>query len=99
MNSVSLKGSIHVQVWLGELDSGAGLGLISPHTYERGDPHTDEFGSLEPEPSRVGLASQTRTCMGPFNLRQSVGLLGQGINPLQGRYIRETHVKKVKLSL
>jgi hypothetical protein len=29
------------------------LGLISPHTYERGDPHTDEFGSLEPEPSRT----------------------------------------------
>jgi hypothetical protein len=32
---------------------GAGLGLISPHTYERGYPHTDEFGSLEPEPSRT----------------------------------------------
>jgi hypothetical protein len=30
---------------------GAGLGLISPHTYELGDPHTDEFGSLEPESS------------------------------------------------
>jgi hypothetical protein len=32
---------------------GAGLELISPHTYERGDPHTDEFGSLETEPSRT----------------------------------------------
>jgi hypothetical protein len=32
---------------------GAGLGLISPHTYERGDPHTNEFGSLEPESIRT----------------------------------------------
>jgi hypothetical protein len=32
---------------------GAGLGLISPRTYERGNPHTDEVGSLEPEPSRT----------------------------------------------
>jgi hypothetical protein len=41
------------RVRLGELDSGAGLGLISPRTHEHGDPHTDEFGSLEPEPSRT----------------------------------------------
>jgi hypothetical protein len=33
--------------------------LASP---ARGAPHTDEFGSLEPEPSR------TRTCVGTFNL-------------------------------
>jgi hypothetical protein len=52
-----LRRPIHVRVW---------LRLISPHTYECGDPHTDEFGSLEPEPSRVELASQTRTCMGPL---------------------------------
>jgi hypothetical protein len=31
---------------------GAGLGLISPRMYERGDPHTDESDSLEPKPSR-----------------------------------------------
>jgi hypothetical protein len=56
--------TIHIRVWLASpARRGAGLGLISPHTYERGDPHTDEFGSLNP--SQVGLASQIRTCMGP----------------------------------
>jgi hypothetical protein len=43
------------RVRLGELDSGAGLGCISPHTHEwipaRDSPHTDEFDSLGPEPS------------------------------------------------
>jgi hypothetical protein len=31
----TFKVSIQVRVWLGELDSGAGLGYISPHTHER----------------------------------------------------------------
>jgi hypothetical protein len=53
------------RVRLGEFESGAGLGLISPHRYERGDPHTHEFGSLEPEPSR------TRTCMGPLTRKRN----------------------------
>jgi hypothetical protein len=49
-----LRRPIHVRVWLASpARRGAGLGLISPHTYERGDPHTYEFGSLEPEPSRT----------------------------------------------
>jgi hypothetical protein len=51
-----LKVPIHVQyesgsrVRLGELDSGARLGYISPLTHEwipaRDNPHTDEFNSL-----------------------------------------------------
>jgi hypothetical protein len=52
-HTTHLRWPIHVRVWLGELDSGAGLGLISPHTHEHGDPHTDEFGSLKPEPNRT----------------------------------------------
>ena len=32
---------------------GAELRLISPHKYEPGDPHMDEFGSLEPKLSRT----------------------------------------------
>jgi hypothetical protein len=46
------------RVRLGELDPGARLGYISPHTHEwipaRDTPHTDEFDSLEPEPIRTG---------------------------------------------
>jgi hypothetical protein len=38
-----------VRVWLGE-EPGSDF---SPHTYERGEPHTDEFRSLEPEASRT----------------------------------------------
>jgi hypothetical protein len=49
------------QVRLRELDSGARLIYISPHTHEwnlaRDTPHMDEFESLEPKPSR------TRTCI------------------------------------
>jgi len=40
---------------LGDLDSGASLRYISPHTHEwvpaRDTLHTDEFDSLEPKPS------------------------------------------------
>jgi hypothetical protein len=51
---VLLRRPIHVRVWLASpAQRGTGLGLISPHTYERGDAHMDEFGSLEPEPSRT----------------------------------------------
>jgi hypothetical protein len=45
------------RVRLGERDSGARLGYISPHTHEWipacDTLHTDEFDSLEPEPSRT----------------------------------------------
>jgi hypothetical protein len=45
------------RVRLGELDSGARLGYILPHTHQwipaRDTPHTDEFDSLESEPSRT----------------------------------------------
>jgi hypothetical protein len=33
--SSCLKMPIHVRVWLGEFNSGAGLGYISPHTHEQ----------------------------------------------------------------
>jgi hypothetical protein len=50
----SLRWPIHIRVWLASpARRGPRLGLISPHTYERGDPHPDEFGSLEPEPRRT----------------------------------------------
>jgi hypothetical protein len=43
------------RVRLGELDSGARCGDISPHMHEwrlaRDPPHTDEFDSLKPKPS------------------------------------------------
>ena len=61
LENQNLMVPIHVRVWLavrlGELDSGARLGCISPHTHEWipacDTPHTDEFDSLEPEPSRT----------------------------------------------
>jgi hypothetical protein len=73
--------SMRVAMWIPE--SGSGLpthvransepaasrappkALASP---ARGAPHTDEFDSLEPEPSRAGLASQTLTYMGTLGL-------------------------------
>jgi hypothetical protein len=69
--------SVRVAVWIRETGSGQPThlransepaasratpkGLASP---ARGAPHTDEFGLLEPEPSRT--SSETRTCMGPL---------------------------------
>jgi hypothetical protein len=54
-----VKVPIHVRVWfavrLGELDSGARLGYIHiiGQRPARDTSHTDEFDSLEPEPSRT----------------------------------------------
>jgi hypothetical protein len=53
-------------LWIREPGSGppSHVRANSEPSPARGAPHTDEFGSLEPEPSRAGLASQTPTCMG-----------------------------------
>jgi hypothetical protein len=55
-------------VWIRETGSGppTHVRANSEPSPARGAPHTDEFDSLEPEPSRAGLASQTLTCMGTF---------------------------------
>jgi hypothetical protein len=59
---VSLKVPIHVRVWLASPHRGAWLGsqarryiyiYIIGQNPARDTPHTDEFGSLEPEPSRT----------------------------------------------
>jgi hypothetical protein len=51
-----------VAVWIRETGSGppTHVRANSEPSPARGAPHTDEFGSLEPEPRR------TRTCVGPL---------------------------------
>jgi len=70
------------RVRLGELDTGARLGYISPHTHEwipaRDTPHTDESDSLEPEPC------QTRTCMSTLRHRSEAICWNSGFESCSG---------------
>jgi hypothetical protein len=69
----SLRRPINVRVWLASpARTGSGIRLISPHTYEPGDPHTDEFGSLEPKTSRT--REPDSYVYGPLRSRECGGI-------------------------